>query len=56
MTQEIKNKVEISSVIPKGSPKEIDKGREEDYFFPGERITIRATSMEEALKKLKELK
>jgi hypothetical protein len=34
-----------------------DKGRqEEDYFFPKERVTIKASSLNEALKKLKELK
>lgn len=33
------------------------KGRqEESYFFPDERITIQASSLQEAIKKLKELK
>ncbi len=29
-----------------------DKGREEEYFFPGVRKTVKATSLEEAKKKL----
>jgi len=34
--------------------REAPKGREELYFFPNERKTISATSIEEATKKLKE--
>lgn len=35
---------------------EISQGRQEDYFFPDERITIKASSLEEAKEKLKEIK
>jgi len=36
------------------TPKRKPKGRQENYFFPNERKTIRASSMKEAIKKLKE--
>lgn len=33
--------------------KKVPKSRDEDYFFPNERKTIRASSLEEAIEKLK---
>jgi len=33
-----------------------DKSREEEYFFPDKRITIKAVSLEEAQRKLKDIK
>jgi hypothetical protein len=38
--------------------KEIDKGRsiEVDYFFPDKMVVIKASSMQEAIKKYNELK
>lgn len=51
-TKEIEEEVKIET--PQG---EIPKGRaEEDYFFPNERITIKASSMSGAKKKLEEWK
>jgi len=38
------------------TPRQVPKGREEDYFFPNERITIKASSLEEAKRKLREIK
>ncbi|MCX6113137.1 MAG: hypothetical protein NTY22_07665 [Proteobacteria bacterium] len=35
---------------------EVPSGRLEEYFFPDYRITIKATSLEEATKKLKDIK
>ncbi len=44
---------EKEEFIPK---QETPKGRQEDYFFPEQRITIKAGSLEEAKEKLKKLK
>lgn len=52
-TKEEKEELETSQAIPE---KETSKGREEDYFFPNERITIKASSLSEAKEKLKKLK
>ena len=55
MTRETKLKEEKVEV--ETPQEETPKGRtEEEYFFPHARITIRASSLKEAQKKLKELK
>jgi hypothetical protein len=44
---------------PRGiMPASENKGRqvEEDYFFPDKRVTIRASSLSEAIKKLNDIK
>ena len=55
MIREHKEKEEIEETPIAESE---NKGRqlEEDYFFPDKRVTIKASSLNEAIKKLKELK
>jgi len=48
MTKKIKEKETISV------SEQEDKGRVIDFFFPNEMKTIKATSLEEAIEKLKE--
>jgi hypothetical protein len=54
MIKEEKKEETPSGIMPASE----NKGRqvEEDYFFPDKRVTIRASSMSEAIKKLNELK
>ncbi len=47
---------ETKEVKQAETPQKNQGRQEESYFFPDERITIKAFSMEEALKKLKEFK
>ena len=56
MMQKTRFKKEEEIETSQESSKETPKGQEEDYMFPKERITIRASSLEEAKRKLREIK